>query len=92
VKPYKACSCRDPETKRLLGRKCPDISKKGHGGWYARYEAPKSADGKRRQPRIGPSDTERECRQELGKVLGTAANPKAHDERKTTLGEYLERR
>ncbi|MFH9938556.1 tyrosine-type recombinase/integrase [Streptomyces murinus] len=92
MKPYKACSCRDPETKRLLGKQCPDLSKKGHGGWYARYEAPKSADGKRRQPRIGPFDTERECKAELGKVLGTAAQPKAHDERNTTLGEYLERR
>lgn len=92
MKPFKACSCRDPETKRLLGKKCPDLNKKGHGGWYARYEAPKSAGGKRRQPRIGPFDTERECKAELGKVLGTAANPKAHDERKTTFGEYLERR
>lgn len=92
MKPYKACSCRDPETKQLLGKKCPSIGKKGHGAWYARYEAPKSASGKRRQPRIGPFDTERECKAELGKVLGTAANPKAHDERKTTLSEYLERR
>ncbi|MFE7837439.1 tyrosine-type recombinase/integrase [Streptomyces sp. NPDC057474] len=92
MKPYKACSCRDPQTKRLLGKKCPDLGKKGHGGWYARYEAPPSAEGKRRQPRIGPFDTERECKVELGKVLGTAASPKAHDERKTTLGEYLERR
>lgn len=92
MKPFKACSCRDPKTKRLLGKKCPDLSKKGHGGWYARYEAPKSADGKRRQPRVGPFDTERECKDELKKVLGTAVNPKAHDERKTTLGQYLERR
>ena len=92
MKPFKACSCRDPETKRLLGKKCPDLSKKGHGGWYARYEAPKSTDGKRRQPRIGPYSTETECKKELAKVLGTAASPKAHDERKTTLGEYLERR
>ncbi|GHA63968.1 site-specific integrase [Streptomyces tendae] len=92
MKPYKACSCRDPETKRLLGKKCPSISKKGHGGWYARYEAPKSADGKRRQPRVGPFDTERECKAALAKVLGTAANPKAHDERNTTFGQYLERR
>lgn len=92
MKPYKACSCRDPQTKKLLGRKCPDLSKKGHGAWFARYEAPPSADGKRRQPRVGPFDTERECKQELGKVLGTAASPKAHDERKTTFGQYLERR
>lgn len=92
MKPYKSCSCRDPQTKKLLGKKCPDLSKKGHGGWFSRYEAPKSADGKRRQPRIGPYDTERECKAELAKVLGTAANPKAHDERKTTLGQFLERR
>lgn len=92
MKPYKACSCRDPETKRLLGKKCPDLGKKGHGGWYARYEAPKSADGKRRQPRVGPYATETECKKQLAKVLGTAASPKAHDERNTTFGEYLERR
>lgn len=92
MKPYRACSCRDKETKRLLGKKCPDLGKKGHGGWYARYEAPLTADGKRRQPRVGPFDTEREVKVALGKVLGTAASPKAHDERKTTLGQYLERR
>jgi integrase len=92
MKPYKACSCRDPETKRLLGKKCPDLPKKGHGAWYARYEAPKSASGNRRQPRVGPFDTETECKKQLAKVLGTAANPKAHDERKTTLGQFLERR
>ncbi|MFH7337144.1 tyrosine-type recombinase/integrase [Streptomyces sp. KHY 26] len=92
MKPYKACSCRDSETKRLLGKSCPELSKKGHGGWYARYEAPKSAGGKRRQPRVGPFVTERECKEELVKVLGRASNPKAHEERKTTLGEFLERR
>ncbi|MEU8752016.1 site-specific integrase [Streptomyces chartreusis] len=92
MKPFKACSCRDPETKKLLGKQCPNISKKGHGGWYARYEAPKSADGKRRQPRIGPYTTETECKKQLAKVLGTAATPKAHDERNTTFGQYLERR
>lgn len=92
MKPFKMCSCRDPETKRLLGRKCPDLSKKNHGGWYGRYEAPKSADGKRRQPRIGPYDTEKACKEALAKALGTAANPKAHDERRTTFGEFLERR
>lgn len=92
MKPYRACSCRDAETKRLLGKKCPDLAKKGHGGWYARYEAPPTAEGKRRQPRIGPYDTERDCKAALAKVLGTAGNIKALDERKTTLGEYLDRR
>lgn len=92
MKPYKACSCRDSETKRLLGKQCPDLPKKGHGGWYARYEAPATADGKRRQPRVGPYDTERECKVELGRVLGQAGNANLVDDRKTTLGQYLERR
>lgn len=92
MKPYKACSCRDAETRRLLGKKCPDLSKKGHGGWYARYEAPRTAGGKRRQPRVGPYPTERECKAELARVLGQAGNTKQADERRTTLGQYLERR
>ncbi len=62
MKPYRACSCRDPQSKRLLGKKCPDLGKKGHGAWYVRYEAPRTAEGKPRQPRIGPYSTERECK------------------------------
>ncbi|MQY04122.1 tyrosine-type recombinase/integrase [Actinomadura macrotermitis] len=91
MKPFKACSCRD-ETGKLLGKQCPDLDKRRHGKWYARYEAPKGADGKRRQPRIGPFDTETECKVELGKVVGQAGkNGKAYD-RKITFGEYLEKR
>ncbi|MFE9391178.1 tyrosine-type recombinase/integrase [Streptomyces sp. NPDC006784] len=93
MKPYKACSCRDAETGRLLGKKCPDLAKKSHGKWYARYEAPRSADGKRRQPRVGPFDTERECKNELAKVMGgEATSASAWDNRKLTLSEFLERR
>lgn len=92
MKPYRACSCRDSETRKLLGKKCPDLPKKGHGGWFARYEAPRAADGKRRQPRIGPYDTERECKAELARVLGQAGNANVVDDRKTTLAQYLERR
>lgn len=92
MKPYKACSCRDPETKRLLGKKCPKLAQKGHGGWYARYEAPRTADGKRRQPRIGPFTTERECKAELARVISQDIRPAARDDRKITLGEYLEQR
>ncbi len=62
AKPYRACSCRDPQTGRLLGKACPDLgSKKKHGAWYARYEAPRDAEARRRRPRIGPYATEREC-------------------------------
>ncbi|CAI7980249.1 integrase [Frankia sp. Hr75.2] len=92
MKPYKACSCRDPETRRLLGKKCPDLAKKGHGKYYARYEAPAGTDGKRRQPRIGPFDTSAECKTELAKVLGQAARADYSDDRKIKVAEYLDRR
>jgi integrase len=92
MKPYRACSCRDQETRKLLGKKCPDLPKKGHAGWYARYEAPRAADGKRRQPRVGPFDTERECKAELARILGQAGNANVVDDRKTTFSQYLERR
>lgn len=92
MKPYKACSCRNPETGKLLGKNCPDLEKRRHGKWYARYEAPKTTDGKRRQPRIGPFETETECKKELGKVVGQAGKTGKQYDRKITLGEYLEKR
>jgi integrase len=92
MKPYKACSCRDPETGRLLGKKCPDREKRGHCKWYARYEAPRSADGKRRQPRIGPYDTEKDCKAALVAVLGQAGQTGHVDDRKVKVGDYLVKR
>jgi len=92
-KPYRACSCRDPQTGRLLGKQCPDLGRKGHGGWYARYEAPRSADDqRRRQPRIGPYPTEKECKEALLAVLGRVGQGAHVDDRRTTFGEYLTRR
>jgi len=92
VKPYKACSCRDPETGKLLGKKCPDLAKRHHGKWYARYEAPRTPDGRRRQPRIGPFDTEKECRNALAETLGQLGKTGKVYDRKMTFGEYLEKR
>ena len=93
AKPYRACSCRDPETGRLLGKACPDLrSKKGHGGWYARYEAPRDAEARRRRPRIGPYRTESECKDALLDVLGRIGHGGHVDDRRTTFGEYLTRR
>lgn len=103
MKPYKACSCRDPETGRLLGNRCPDIKlreldKNGrtqerwnpkHGAWYARYEAPRTADGKRRQPRIGPFRTEKECEAALREVLGQISRGEHVDDRNLKVGDYL---
>jgi integrase len=61
-------------------------------GWYARYEAPRSADGQRRQPRIGPYRTKRECKDALLDALGKVKDGKHVDDRRTRFGEHLDRR
>ena len=61
-------------------------------GWYARYEAPRGPDGKRRQPRIGPYRTKRECREALVSALGKVQDGKHIDDRRTKYGDHLDRR
>jgi hypothetical protein len=90
--PYRACSCRDPETSRLLGKSCPSLERHGHGGWYARYEAPRGADQQRRRPRIGPYATKKACTDALLEVLGRIGQGAHVDDRRTTFGQYLTRR
>jgi integrase len=90
--PYRACSCRDPGTGRLLGKSCPGLERSGHGGWYARYEAPRSADQRRRRPRIGPYPTRKVCTDALLDVLGRIGHGASVDDRRTTFGQYLTRR
>jgi len=98
VKPYRSCSCRGPAVigpdgnkrpGKLLGSKCPDLGKKGHGHWYAGYEAPADPDGKRRQPRLGPFGTEKEAKAALVEALGQVASGQHADDRKTILAQYL---
>jgi integrase len=61
-------------------------------GWYARYEAPRAADGKRRQPRIGPFRTRRECVDALLDALGKVRDGQNIEDRKTKFGAHLDRR
>jgi integrase len=82
-----------PGDRQAAGQVVPDLgSKKRHGGWYARYEAPPGADAGRRRPRIGPYVTERECKDALLDVLGKIGQGGHVDDRRTTFGEYLTRR
>jgi len=87
---YRDCSCRDPVTGRPYGRrKCPRLAQKGHGGWYDRFEAPPGLDGKRRQPRLGPYRTEKECKDAVVEALGDLKAGTYADDRQTTLRVYL---
>ena len=98
TKPYRACNCRGPSTTGpdgktkpgpLLGAKCPELKNSRHGKWYARFEAPAGADGKRRQPRIGPFDSQKEARDALTTALGQVRDRKFADDRRITVAAYL---
>ncbi|GIL28965.1 site-specific integrase [Actinocatenispora comari] len=51
---YKRCTCRDPQTARLLGRGCPQLKRANgswnprHGAWHIQCDLPRRADGTRR--------------------------------------------
>ena len=66
---YQRCFCRDPETRKPLGRKCPKLKAKGHAAWFFRYSAPRGPDEKRRQPEIGPFPTQKAAQEELAATL-----------------------
>jgi integrase len=89
--PYRACSCRD-ETGRLLGKSCPELKRRGHGAWYARYEAPRGTDQRRRRPRLGPFRTKDECKEALVGALGVVGQGTHIEDRRATFGDYLTRR
>lgn len=45
----KRCECRDPDTGRRLGGKCPQLKRRGHGRYRVIQELPAGEDGKRRR-------------------------------------------
>src|SRR5262245_17886279 len=51
---FKSCGCRDTDTGKKLGQKCPLLLRPGggwsrtHGSWHYQLELPLTADGKRR--------------------------------------------
>jgi integrase len=88
---FKACWCRDPVTRKELGARCPNLAKRNHGKWFARYEAPQGPGGRRVRPRLGPFDTEKEAKKELGKAIGTGSPGFPSQDRKVSVGTYLDR-
>jgi integrase len=91
MKPFKACSCKDPNTGLKLGKRCPNLKTRNHGHWYVRYEAPPGPDGTRLRPRLGPFDTSKEAKEELKQVLGRPVVAGSSEERKLKVGPYLDR-
>jgi len=90
-KPIKRCGCRDPRTGRKYGANCPRLAEKTHGSWWYRHEAPATADGRRRQPLVGPFKTERAANQSMLDTLARLARDEYVDtDRGLTVAAYLD--
>ena len=88
---YQRCFCRDRETRRALGRRCPKLKTKGHAaGWFFRYDAPRGADGKRRQPEVGPFPTQKAAEEELAAMLTRVGGGAQVPDRSLLTGAYLD--
>ncbi|WP_165970706.1 tyrosine-type recombinase/integrase [Actinomadura sp. 6K520] len=89
---FKRCGCRNPETgKKFALGTCPQQAKRTHGSWWARYEAPPGADGRRRQPYIGPFTTQKAAQAALADELCTAERLGQPIDRSLKVDAYLER-
>src|ERR1700677_2490681 len=92
---FRRCGCRDPKT----GRKYPDgkcrrrnsnkRADRDHGSWWARFDAPPGADKKRRQPRIGPFESETEAENSLSAELARLGTGRPITDRKILVADYL---
>ena len=87
---YRQCWCRNPATGRKLHSKCPDLGKRGHGKWYARYEAPRVPGQRRRQPVLGPYDTKAQAEAELATVLARIGGGGSAPDRSLTVAAWLD--
>jgi integrase len=87
---FQRCGCRDTDGKQL-GARCPRLGHKGHGTWWFRYDAPRDADGRRRQVKVGPFDSRRDAEAAMAAVLDRI-NKGTHVEsdRGLTFSRYLD--
>jgi integrase len=86
---YRQCWCRGPDGKKLHSR-CPDLGKRGHGKWYARYEAPRAPGERRRQPVIGPFGTKKLAEEELATALAQVGGGGAAPDRSLRVAAWLD--
>jgi hypothetical protein len=83
---YRRCGCRDENTGRLLGARCPGLRSAGHGSWYFSADLPAAA-GQRRRVRHGGFAT----RAAAATALETLASPAAGPGPGLSTGEWLTR-
>lgn len=84
------CWCVDPATGRRFRKdQCPKLRQKDHGAWYVRFDAPRSAGEKRRQPHLGPFRTRRDADEALAAELAKTGSGGPVADRALKVGAYL---
>jgi hypothetical protein len=83
---YRRCGCRDMNTRRLLGARCPGLRSPGHGSWCFSADLP-SAAGQRRRVRRGGFATRAAAVAAMEELTSPAVSP----EPGPTTGEWLSR-
>ncbi|MBC9725059.1 tyrosine-type recombinase/integrase [Streptomyces sp. TRM68367] len=104
-KTYKRCACKGPLTDKVgkpilnedgtpkigyLEKRCPKLKRRDHGSWYYSIEIPAGPGGKRRHPKKGGFQTQKQAAAAAEKVYrdAQAGVDVLSDE---TVGEYLRR-
>lgn len=85
---YRRCACRDPETGKQLGAKCPALkSDSKHGVWTFAVDVP-TLENKRKTIRRGGFATRRAAQAELDKVCDRTRVGVVNNDRQT-VADYL---
>ncbi len=84
----KRCNCRNDGGKKL-GKDCPQLTKRSHGAWWVRYNAPPGPDGKRRRPWAGPFAKQSEADTAALHLEAGAATGAPVADRQLKVGPYL---
>lgn len=84
----KRCNCRSEDGKKL-GQSCPLLSKRDHGAWWVRYEAPAGMDGKRRRPWAGPYGKKSDADAAATRLEADAGSGKPVADRRLKVGPFL---
>lgn len=85
-----AITAEGGNARRPLGQKCPDLKKRGHGGWYFRYDAPALPGQMRRRPEFGPFETKKHAEEELTAELARVGGGAPVTDRNLLVRDYLD--
>ncbi|GAA5032988.1 site-specific integrase [Streptomyces siamensis] len=84
----KRCECRGADGK-LLGKSCPQLSKKSHGSLSLRQELPPDADGKRRTFRRTGYGSVRDASADLSRLQAILDLPGDDEDEQRRVGDLL---